>query len=61
METKPQLYIRVGDKLMEAEIKNGVAVVKSTSVETPNAQGGMDVTVKVNCLKIEGKTNENKS
>ena len=46
---------------MEAEIKNGVAVVKSTSVETPNAQGGMDVTVKVNCLKIEGKTNENKS
>ena len=43
-------YVRVGDMLIPCN-KDGV-VENVTSEQTPNANGGMDCTVHVHCLKI---------
>lgn len=47
-------YVRMGDKLVEVDHldANGKPVLKTWSEETPNAAGGMDCTVHVECLQI---------
>lgn len=44
-------YMRVGDKLIEVDENGKPKGVWSE--ETPNANGGMDCTVHVECLQIE--------
>lgn len=50
-------YMRVRDKLVEIDHLdgNGKPVFKCWSEETPNAAGGMDCTVHVECLQIAVK------
>jgi len=45
-------YVRAGDKLIEID-ENGHPVHECWSEETPNANGGVDVTVHVPCLQIK--------
>ena len=47
-------YVRMGDKLVEVDHldTNGNPVLKCWSEEKPNAAGGMDCTVHVECLQI---------
>lgn len=49
------MQIQIGDKIVEAEIKNGIPVIKGEVEKTINANGGVDVTVKVPCLKLSSK------
>lgn len=53
-------YVRQGDKLIEIDHfdQNGVPVFSSWSEETPNAAGGMDCTIHVNCLQIASETQD---
>lgn len=50
-------YVKIGDKLAEVDHldENGKPVLKVWSEEKPNAEGGMDVTVHVECLQIAGR------
>lgn len=50
-------YVRIGDKLVEVDHIDtaGKPVLKCWSEETPNANGGMDCTVHVECLQIAAK------
>ena len=51
-------YVRIGDKLAEIDHfdVDGKPVLKTWSEETPNAAGGMDCTVHVECLQIAAKS-----
>lgn len=51
---KGKKYMRMGDKLAEVDYldANGKPVLKCWSEETPNANGGQDCTVHVECLQI---------
>lgn len=50
-------YLKMGDKLcfIDHYDANGNPVLGAWSEETPNATGGMDCTVHVNCLQIAAK------
>lgn len=50
-------YVKIGDKLAEVDHldANGKPVLKTWSEETPNANGGLDCIVHVECLQIAGK------
>jgi len=50
-------YVKIGDKLVEVDHLDakGKPVLKTWSEETPNANGGMDCTVHVECLQIAVK------
>ena len=45
-------YIKIKDKLVECDEKG---VIKCNAEETPNANGGKDVTINVKCLQIGSK------
>lgn len=47
-------YVKMGDKLVEVDHldENGKPILKTWSEEIPNAAGGMDCTMHVECLQI---------
>lgn len=45
--------IRIGDKLVEVEMKNGVPVVKAKCEQIKHPDGRVDIVVKVSYLKIQ--------
>jgi len=51
------VYVKVGGNLAKVDHfdANNNPVIKTWSEETPNAAGGQDCTVHVECLKIAGK------
>jgi len=49
--------VRVGDKVVEAELRNGVPTVKAAVERITRPDGTVDVIVKVPCLKILGEPN----
>lgn len=51
---KGKKYVRIGDKLVAIDHfdADGKPVIGCWSEETPNANGGMDCTVHVDCLQI---------
>lgn len=57
---KGKTYVKIGDKLAEVDHldERGKPVFKTWSEETPNANGGTDCTVHVECLQIVGKRQE---
>jgi len=55
------VYVKSGDKLIEVDHfdEDGNPVINNVwSEETPNANGGQDCTVHVNCLQIAGTRHE---
>ncbi len=60
IEINGKNYVRMGDKLVEVVgfDQQGKPVLKTWSEETPNANGGTDCTVHVECLQIAGITNK---
>ena len=60
IEINGKNYVRMGDKLVEVVgfDQQGKPVLKTWSEETPNANGGTDCTVHVECLQIAGTTNK---
>jgi len=52
------MLIKIGDKVVEAEMKDGVPVIKATTEEIKHPDGRVDVIVHVPCLKIAGKKEE---
>jgi len=56
-----QIYTQIGDKLVRVDHfdENNKPVCKDTwSEETPNAKGGQDCTVHMECLQITAKPNK---
>ena len=51
------MKIRIGDRLVEAEIKDGIPVIKAWAEEIKNPDGSQDVIIHVNSLKIQGGNN----
>lgn len=53
-------YVRVGDKLIEVDHLDeaGKPVFKCFSEETPNENGGQDVTIHLECLQIQIEPNK---
>lgn len=49
------MKLRIGDKIVEAEMKNGVPVVKATAKEIIHPDGRKDVVVHVPFLQIKTK------
>ena len=51
---KGKKYVRIGDKLIEIDHfdADGKPIIGCWSEETPNANGGQDCTVHVECLQI---------
>lgn len=49
------MKMKIGDKLVDAEMKNGIPVIKATSEEIRHPDGRVDVIVKVPCLRIASK------
>ena len=60
IEHEGKQYLKVGDKALEISSfdKAGKPIIKVESVETPNENGGTDVTISVPCLKIVGDNNK---
>ncbi len=44
--------LKIGDKIVKAQIINGVPTVKCTTRNVPNANGGTDCIIDVPCLNI---------
>jgi hypothetical protein len=51
------MQLRIGDKLVEIEMRNGVPTVQATSEEIRHPDGRVDVIVHVPCLQIQAKEN----
>ena len=60
VKVKGKDYLKIKDKLVEIDHfdENGKPVIGVWSEEKPNATGGMDCTVHVNCLQIAAETVE---
>lgn len=50
------MRIRIGNKLVEAELINGKPVVKARAEEIRHPDGRVDTVIHVPCLKIQPKT-----
>lgn len=49
------MQIRMGDKIVEAELnEQGIPVIKATTKEIRHPDGRVDVVVEVPCLQIQG-------
>ena len=53
------MQLKIGDKIVDAEIINGVPVIKADAQEIVREDGTVDVVVRVPCLQIAGNTKEN--
>ena len=51
------MQIRIGDKMVDVEMRDGVPVIKATSERILNTDGSVDVVIKVPCLQIQSKEN----
>lgn len=47
--------IRIGDKMVEVEMRNGVPTIMAKSEEIRHPDGRVDVIVRVPCLKIQSQ------
>jgi hypothetical protein len=52
------MQLRIGDKVVEVEMKNGVPVIQATVEEIRHPDGRQDVIVHVPCFKIGGSVKE---
>lgn len=52
------MKIRIGDKVVEADMSSGTPVIKATAEEVRHPDGRVDVIVKVPCLQIQAKKGE---
>lgn len=52
------MKIKIGDKLVEADISSGVPVIKATAEEIHHPDGRVDVVIKVPCLQIASDIKE---
>lgn len=57
IEINGKNYVKMGDKMAEVDHldANGKPVLKTWSEEKPNANGGTDCVVHVECLQIAAK------
>lgn len=53
-------YMKLGNRLIEVSSfsAEGKPVIKCSSEQTPNANGGMDCTITVPCLRLANKQNK---
>jgi hypothetical protein len=51
------MKIRIGDKVVDVDMKDGVPTIKAETEEIHHPDGRVDVVVKVPCLQISGGTN----
>jgi len=54
------MQLKIGDKIVEVDMKSGVPVIKATSKEIKHKDGRIDVSIFVPCLKIKGDVVETK-
>lgn len=52
------MQVNIGDKVVEAEMKNGVPVIKATSEEIHHPDGRVDCVIHVPCLTIQSNVKE---
>ncbi len=52
------MKIRLGDKIVEVNIKDGVPVIQATAEEIKHPDGKIDVVIHVPCLKIQSNKEE---
>ena len=49
------MFLKIGDKMVEVEEKDGIKTIKAIAKEIKHADGRIDVEVRVPCLKIQQK------
>lgn len=52
------MKVRIGNRLVEAEMKNGKPVIKAITEEIKRPDGRVDIVVRIPCLNIQAKREE---
>jgi hypothetical protein len=51
------MRLKIGDKVVEVEMKNGIPTVQATAEEIHREDGTIDVIVHVPCIQLSAKGN----